>query len=73
MTDFLTKFRQQAISEKIEIGDTIIVRGSDEFKGFRGTVTGIKQVSGENKYTVELQANSAKIERKPESLTKCYD
>lgn len=73
MTDFLSKFRQQAISETMAIGDTVMITGRDEFKAFRGTITGLKHVSGENRYTVELQANGRKIERKTESLSKCYD
>ena len=71
MTDFLTKFRQQAINETLSQGDTVIVVGTDEFKGFRGTVTGSKSVGGENIYSVELQANSKRIDRAKASLIKC--
>ncbi len=73
MTEFLTRFRQQALNDTLSLGDTVMVIGTDEFKGFRGTVTGSKSVGGENIYAVELQANSKRIDRAKSSLIKCYD
>lgn len=72
MSDFFSNFRQQALSEKLEIGDTVRVIGRDQFKGCIGTITRVKELSGECVYTVELQANSQRLERFKESLRKEY-
>jgi len=66
----LSTFRQQAINEKIAKGDTVIITGRDEYKGWVGTVVGIEEVSGESVYIVELQADSKRIERFASNLRK---
>jgi hypothetical protein len=70
MDSFLSTFRQQAINEKIAKGDTVIVTGRDEYKGWVGIVVATEEVSGESVYTVELQADSKRIERFASNLRK---
>jgi uncharacterized membrane protein YkoI len=72
MTDFLSRFRSEVIEETLKVGDTVIISGRDEFKGFKGTVVSLKSISGETRYSIELEANGKKIERKIDSLNKSY-
>ena len=72
MSDFFSNFRNQALSDTHTIGDTVRIIGKDLYKGWIGTVTRVKELSGESVYTVELQANSQRVERYKESLRKEY-
>lgn len=72
MADFFTNFRKQALEQNLTKGDSVRVIGKDKYKGWLGTVTHVKELSGECFYTVELQANSERIERFKESLRKEY-
>ncbi len=70
MESFYASFRKQAIDEKIAKGDSVRIIGKDDFKGWLGIVTTVEKVSGDHIYTVELQANSKRIERFGASLRK---
>ena len=72
MSDFFTNFKKQALTDTFAKGDTVRVIGKDPHKGWIGTVTRVKEISGEHLYTVELQANNKRIERYKESLRKEY-
>ena len=72
MTDFFTNFNQQALKDELSKGDTVRIIGKDQYKGWIGTVARIKNISGEHIYTIELQANSVRVERFKESLRKEY-
>ena len=72
MTDFFSNFRQQALADTLSKGDNVRIIGKDSYKGWIGTVTRVKELSGENVYTIELQANNKRVERFKESLRKEY-
>lgn len=73
MDNFLTTFRKQAINEKIVKGDSVKIIGKDDYKGWTGVVINVEERSGDSVYTVELQANSKRIERFSASLRKEFD
>jgi hypothetical protein len=60
------------LNQNIDKGDTVQIVGKDEFKGYYGTVTKVKQISGECIFTVELEANGSCVERFQDSLKKEY-
>jgi hypothetical protein len=70
MDSFLSTFRQQTINETITKGDTVLITGRDEFKGWIGIVVLTEEKSGETVYTIELEANSKKIKRFASNLRK---
>ena len=72
MSNFFTGFRAEALVDKLSKGDQIKVIGKDEYKGWLGTVIRVKKISGENIYTVELEANHMRIERFKDSLRKQF-
>lgn len=72
MADFFSNFRAQALKDELSKGDTVRIVGKDPYKGWIGTVTRVKEQSGEHIYTVELQANSERVDRFKESLRKEY-
>lgn len=71
-TSFFANFKQQALKDELCKGDTVRIIGKDSFKGWIGTVVAIKEISREHVYTVELQANNARVDRYKESLRKEY-
>jgi hypothetical protein len=72
MTDsFFSSFNSETIiNEKIAKGDTVRVVGKDQFKGQIGCVISVDEISGEAIYTVELEADTTRIERFAASLRK---
>jgi len=72
MSDFFSNFRQQALVDKLSVGDSVKIVGKDKYKGWLGTITRMKELSGEWVYTVELQANNQRVERYRDSLRKDY-
>lgn len=69
--NFFSDFRQ-SLTETINKGDVVQVIGRDEFKGWFGTVTKVKEISGERVFTVELEADGKRIERFRDALRKEY-
>ena len=61
---------RQTIDQTISQGDSVCVIGKDEYKGWVGTVTKVKEISGDKIFTIELQANHKRVERFRESLRK---
>lgn len=70
METFYASFRRQAIDEKLTKGDSVRIIGKDEYKGWLGIVIAVEELSGDCIFTVELQANSKRIERFGASLRK---
>ena len=73
MDTFYTNFRKQAIDEKIAKGDSVTIIGKDEYEGWSGVVIGVEELSGDRIFTIELQANSKRIERFGSALRKEFD
>ena len=73
MDTFCATFRKHAIDEKLAKGDSVRIIGKDEYKGWLGSVIGVEEISGDCIFTIELQANSRRIERFGASLRKEFD
>lgn len=67
---FYSQFRKHLVDDKISKGDKVQIIGKDEYKGLFGTVTNVEEISGSHIYTIELSANSKRIERFEQSLRK---